>query len=155
MPAAPVSIRPLQQDDRAVWQDLWAQYNAFYGREGDTALDGEIVATTWKRLMSDEEPVYGLVADLGGALLGLTHFVFHRNLIHIADTCYMQDLFTVEAARGHGVGRKLIDGVADACRARRVKDIYWHTQSSNKTARTLYDRLARNTDFLVYRTDVA
>ncbi|MEO9901801.1 GNAT family N-acetyltransferase [Nisaea sp.] len=154
MSAAPVSIRPLQPEDYADWQDLWARYNAFYGREGDTALDSEIVTTTWKRLMSDEEPVYGLVADLGRALVGLTHFVFHRNLIHIADTCYMQDLFTAEAARGHGVGRKLIDGVADACRARGVGDIYWHTQASNKTARALYDRLARNTDFLVYRTDV-
>ena len=72
MPAPPISIRPLQHDDYAVWQDLWAQYNAFYGREGDTALNDEIVATTWKRLMSDEEPVYGLVADLDGTLVGLT-----------------------------------------------------------------------------------
>ncbi len=155
MPTTPVSIRPLRHEDRPDWQDLWAQYNAFYGREGDTALDEEVVTTTWTRLISDEEPVYGLVADLGGELVGLTHFVFHRNLIRIADTCYMQDLYTAEAARGHGVGRKLIDGVADACRARGVKDIYWHTQSENQTARGLYDRLARNTDFLVYRTDVA
>lgn len=110
MHTVPISVRPLQNEDQMGWQDLWAQYNAFYGREGDTALDNEIVATTWKRLMSNQEPVYGLVADLGGALVGLTHFVFHRNLIRIADTCYMQDLFTVEAARGHGVGRKLIDG---------------------------------------------
>jgi len=155
MPSAPISIRPLHRDDRAGWEDLWARYNAFYGREGDTALESEVVGTAWKRLQTEDEPVFGLVAEQDGALLGLAHFVFHRNLIRIADTCYMQDLFTAEASRGLGIARLLIDGVAEACRAHGVNDIYWHTQASNKTARALYDRLARNTDFLVYRTDVA
>ena len=36
---------------------------------------------------------------------------FHRSTTLIEPLCYLQDLFTVEAARGKGVGRALIEGV--------------------------------------------
>ncbi len=144
-------IRPVRDGDRSEWQELWAQYNAFYGREGETALTIGIVDTTWNRLLDVGEAVHGLVAEQDGVLIGLAHFVFHRNLIRIPETCYIQDLFTAEATRGLGVGRKLIDAVGRACQARGVVDLYWHTHSSNAAARALYDRVATNTDFIVYR----
>lgn len=152
--ATPVSTRPLAVGDRPAWAALWAQYNAFYGRAGETALAPEIVETTWARLHTPGEPVRGLVAERAGEIVGLAHLVFHRNLIRIENTCYLQDLFTRPAARGLGVGRALIDAAAGACREQGVRDIYWHTHSSNAPARALYDRLARNTEFLVYRTPV-
>jgi len=63
----------------------------------------------------------------------------------------MQDLFTSPDARGRGVARALIDGVVAMCRSRDVGDIYWHTQAENAVARRLYDRIGKNTDFVVYR----
>ncbi|MEM7743274.1 MAG: GNAT family N-acetyltransferase [Pseudomonadota bacterium] len=146
-----LTIRPLEDADRPGWQDLWAQYNAFYGREGKTALAPEIVDEAWARLLSDAEPVHGLVAVRDGALMGLVHIVFHRNLLRVPDTCYLQDLFTVSAVRGEGIGRRLIEAVGERCRAHGVGDIYWHTHSGNDVARALYDRVATNTEFLVYR----
>ena len=47
-------------------------YNAFYGRSGATALDPEVTRTTWARFFDPAEPVHALVAEAGGALLGLT-----------------------------------------------------------------------------------
>ena len=38
-----------------------------------------------------------------GTLVGLAHFLFHRSTISIESICYLQDLFTIEAARGNGV----------------------------------------------------
>ena len=38
----PILIRPLLPSDLAAWKPLWAGYNAFYGRVGDTALAPEI-----------------------------------------------------------------------------------------------------------------
>ncbi len=38
-----VSVRPPATSDRSKWEDLWHQYNAFYGREGDTALSQSII----------------------------------------------------------------------------------------------------------------
>jgi len=121
---------------------------------GDTALCKDVVSTTWARLLDDKEPVYGLLAELDGQMVGIAHMVFHRNLIQIAETCYLQDLFTKPTARGLGVAQTLIEAVRGYCQSRGVRDVYWHTHESNAAARRLYDKVARNTGFLVYRTGV-
>ena len=146
--------RPLVQQDRPEWEALWKGYNAFYGRHGDTALPDEIVETTWDRLMSDAGAVHGLAAVADGRLVGLAHIIFHPNMILIEDTCYLQDLFTADDCRGRGVARRLIEAVYETCAARGVTSVYWHTHSSNTLARALYDKVARDTGFLVYRAQV-
>ena len=149
--SAPISVRGLETSDRRQWEELWADYNAFYGRTGDAALVPEVVETTWARLLDESEPVHGFLGVSDGVPVGLAHVVFHPNLIQREPTCYMQDLFTVPEARGAGVAGALIEAVCSLCRARGAVDVYWHTHESNHAARRLYDRVARNTDFLVYR----
>jgi GNAT superfamily N-acetyltransferase len=101
----PVVIRPVEPADLTAWRGLWDGYNAFYGRAGATALPEQNTAATWSRFFDPAEPVHGLVADSERGLLGLAHYLFHRNTIQLAPTCYLQDLFTTEDARGRGVGR--------------------------------------------------
>jgi GNAT superfamily N-acetyltransferase len=91
---------------------------------------------------------------IDGRLVGLTHYVFHRSTISPSRVCYLQDLFTDEVARGQGVGAALIHAVYAAARAARSTRVYWHTQETNVTARRLYDRLAEESGFIVYRHDV-
>lgn len=146
-----VDVAPPVSTDKNAWIDLWAQYNAFYGRSGDTALPQEVVEETWRRILDPRSSVDGLVAVVGGKLVGLAHVAFHDNLIQRQQTCYMQDLYTVPDARGLGVARALIDGVAQLCRSRQVSDVYWHTQAENTVARRLYDKVGRDTNFVVYR----
>lgn len=147
-------VRPPIASDKPSWSDLWSEYNAFYGRAGNTALSAEVIDITWNRLLDLDSLVCGLVAEGDNGLLGLTHVVFHENLIQVRRTCYMQDLFTAPAARGLGVARALIYGVKAMCEVRNVMDVYWHTQSENANARRLYDRVARATDFVVYRMNI-
>ena len=104
-------IRPVQQSDFAAWKIRWEGYNAFYGREGKTPLPDTITKMTWSRFFDEYEPMHAFVAERSGQLLGLAHFLFHRSTITIESTCYLQDLFTVEAARGKGVGRALVEEV--------------------------------------------
>lgn len=147
---API-IRPIAPTDHEQWLPLWQGYNAFYGRSGPTALDPEITRTTWQRFFDAYEPVHALVAEQDGRLLGLTHYLFHRSTTAIAPNCYLQDLFTTEAARGKGVGRALIEAVYERARTAGCPRVYWQTQEGNATARLLYDRVAENSGFLVYR----
>lgn len=144
-------IRPVTRADRDAWRPLWDGYNAFYGRSGDTALDPAITAMTWERFFDADEPVHGLVAEQGGQLLGLTHYLFHRSTTAIEPSCYLQDLFTTQAARGKGVGRALIEGVYVAAREGGASRVYWHTHQTNETAMKLYDQVAEKSGFLVYR----
>ncbi len=129
---------------------LWDGYNAFYGRSGATALDPEITPITWARFFDPAEPVHALVAEADGALLGLTHYLFHRSTTAIGLTCYLQDLFTAEAARGHGVGRALIEAVYGAAGRAGAPRVYWQTHETNHVARALYDRVAERSGFIVY-----
>ena len=123
----------------------------FYGRSGATALSGEITRMTWARFFDTYEPVHALVAESDGRLLGLTHYLFHRSTTAIEPVCYLQDLFTDEAARGKGVGRKLINGVYEQARRAGSPRVYWQTHHTNHTAQQLYNKVAENSGFVVYR----
>lgn len=146
-----VTIRFVTRDDYAQWLPLWDGYNAFYERSGPTALAPEITAMTWERFFDAYEPVHALVAEAGGRLLGLTHYLFHRSTTAIAPTCYLQDLFTSEAARGKGVGRALINGVYAQAKLVGSPRVYWQTHETNHTAMQLYDRIADRPGFVIYR----
>lgn len=145
-----IQIRAARRDDHAGWLPLWEAYNVFYGNVGAKAVPAAVTAATWGRFFEEREPLHALVAERDGALLGFTHYLFHRSTSLIAPTCYLEDLFTVEAARGQGVGGALIAAVYDAARAAGVSRVYWLTQEGNATARRLYDRVAQKSDFIVY-----
>jgi GNAT superfamily N-acetyltransferase len=147
-------VRAVERADFEQWLPLWQGYNAFYGRCGDTALAGDITHMTWARFFDAYEPMHALVAESGGRLVGLTHYLFHRTTIRIEPTCYLQDLFTVEEQRGTGVGRALISAVFGQARLAGCARVYWLTHESNATAMKLYDRLARLSGFVVYRKEL-
>jgi GNAT superfamily N-acetyltransferase len=151
--AAPL-IRPLAQADYAAWRPLWDGYNAFYGREGATALPEEITAATWARIFDPAEPVHAFVAERDGRILGIVHYLFHRSTTLLGPICYLQDLFTAAEARGGGVGRALIEAVYEAARAAGSPRVYWQTHEANAVAMRLYDRVATKSGFLVYRREV-
>jgi GNAT superfamily N-acetyltransferase len=148
-PAA-FAIRAIEPADRAQWESLWEGYNAFYGREGDTALSQEIVTTTWQRFFDENEPVHALVAHRGDELLGIVHFLYHRAMIRIEPVCYLADLFTAPAARGQGVGKALIEAVYQHARLCQVSYVYWRTSEDNQVARRLYEQVAHFSGSVVY-----
>jgi GNAT superfamily N-acetyltransferase len=149
-----LTIRPATETDFEQWLPLWKGYNAFYGRVGKTALAKEITLTTWRRFFDPHEPVHALVAERGDDLIGLAHYLFHRNTLMQRGTCYLQDLFTSEAARGKGVGRRMIQAVYEQAKNAGATRVYWHTHETNAVAMGLYDKVAVRTGFVVYRQDL-
>ena len=144
-------IRPVTPQDHEQWLPLWNGYNEFYGRAGETALPVEITRMTWLRFFDNDEPVHGLVAEADGKLLGLTHYIYHRNTIMIEPICYLQDLFTDEVARGKGVARALINAVYQQAKLAGASRVYWQTHETNHTAMLLYNKVAERSGFVVYR----
>lgn len=143
-----LTIRPLLASDEADWRRLWTAYLAFY----DTVLPEVIFQAHFARLLgNDPQDFHGLVAELDGKMVGLTHYVYHRHGWTIGDTCYLQDLYADPSVRGMGIGRKLIEAVYAAADAHGAASVYWMTNRSNTTARQLYDRIAEPTDFMKYR----
>jgi GNAT superfamily N-acetyltransferase len=132
-------IRDVRPDDFEQWLPLWDGYNAFYGREGATALPMEITRATWSRFFDSNEPVHAFVAESDGKLIGLVHYLYHRSTTLLGSICYLQDLFTNKDARGKGCGRARINAVYDRAREAGSARVYWQTHVSNAVARVLYD----------------
>ena len=142
-----VTIRRLEEADRADWEERWRNYLIFYEAE----LPAEQTQATWARLMDPESDPHGLVAlDDDGRMIGIVHYLFHVSTWLIGPTCYLQDLYVDEAARGTGAGRALIEAVYAAADEAGASQVYWTTQHFNETARRLYDRVGKVTPFIKY-----
>jgi GNAT superfamily N-acetyltransferase len=140
-------IRDPTRHDEAVWRRLWNGYVAFY----EAKVSDEVTAGTWARLLDSRTGMIGRLAELDGAVVGFTASVLHPGSWTLEPICYLEDLFVDPAARGHGIGKALIDDLVGLGRERGWSRLYWHTQASNQTARRLYDRYVVADDFVRYR----
>ena len=137
-----ILVRELRNEDFSRWKPLWDG--------GETALPEIISNLTWARFFDGYDPIYALVAERDGQLLGLVHYLFHRSSTSLTSNCYLQDLFTVESARGRGVGRALIQEVYRRAERAGSGKVYWQTHETNAHAMKLYDKIAEKSGFIVY-----
>jgi GNAT superfamily N-acetyltransferase len=139
-----VHVEPLKAADRRAWEVLARGYKAFYNTP---TTDAEYDAA-WARLLANEG-VHGLAAWADGHLVGMAHYLFHTS-VWAPSNCYLQDLFTLQAARGKGVARALIEAVAREARERKAARYYWLTQEHNAVARVLYNKVGKYQGFIRY-----
>ncbi|NJR13519.1 MAG: GNAT family N-acetyltransferase [Phyllobacteriaceae bacterium] len=96
-------------------------------------------------------PMHGWLAEQDGKPAGFVNSLEHSSTWSAQPYVYLEDLFVAPDARNSGVGTALIKAVfahADVIGSSRV---YWHTEADNLTARRLYDKIARDNRFVVYR----
>ena len=119
----------------------------------EIVISEDVIETLWQRLMRRGEGFHiALVAvDDADIPVGLAHVLFHRSTWSNGWYCYLEDLFVDPARRQAGAGRALIEAVYAEADARQCARVYWMTQETNATARTLYDRVASKSPFVQYR----
>ena len=132
-----ILIRPIKPSDKDRWLELFKEYIVFY----KSKLTDEQFELTWQRLISDFN-ITGLLAELDGKIVGITHYIFRPSTWAKEDFCYLEDLYTDPAVRGKGVGRALIKAVEEIAIAKGSKRLYWTTAPDNQAARILYDKVA-------------
>lgn len=142
------TIRALAASDRKAWAPLWAGYLKFY----KSTLPPDVTEQTFKRLTNGLEPMFGLVAESDGRIVGMTHCVVHRATWARECYVYLEDLFVAPDARGTGAGRALIEAVYARGQAMGADKVYWLTHETNETARALYDRVAKRSGFIHYQS---
>jgi GNAT superfamily N-acetyltransferase len=142
-----LNIRELKETDKDRWLELWAGYLEFY----KSNLSPEQTEFTWKRLINNEQKMYGFVAENESGVIGFTHCLFRPSTWTETDYCYLEDLFVDPKIRGKGVGRALMNRVVELAKEKNSKRVYWTTQEFNKTARVLYDSITSVSEFVQYR----
>ncbi len=145
------STRPLEASDKPSWDPLWQGYLKFY----KTELSDEQSELTWNRLLDPNFNLYCLVAEVDGAIKGITHYSFQNSTWAPKNYCYLEDLFVEPSLRGGGIGRLLIDSVKKIAEAAGSSRLYWNTDATNETARKLYDSYELESGKVQYRISLA
>jgi GNAT superfamily N-acetyltransferase len=144
---AEIKVRPLIEADFDTWKVLWRGYIEFY----KASIPEEMYEITWKRLMDPNYNEHGLGALLDGKLEGITHYSFQNSTWAMTNYCYLEDLFVNPDVRGAGLGRALIDEVKNVAINAGSQRLYWNTDSTNSTARKLYDSYTLESGKVQYR----
>ena len=144
-------IRPVEHADKAIWEELFEGYLRFYRAE----LSRDLIQLTWERLLDPNFNSFGLIAEVEGDILGITHYSFQNSTWALKNYCYLEDLFVSPNARGKGVGRGLIDSVLEIARKEGSSRLYWNTDGTNETARKLYDTYIDASGKVQYRIQLS
>ena len=144
-------VRALTVEDRAVWEELFDAYAAFY----KTSVGAEAKAEVWGWIFAGVPEFWcDLAVDDQGQVVGMTQYqLMHRSLSG-QKVCYLSDLYVRPEIRGGGIGRALIDHVISFARARGISNVRWLTQEFNYAGRRLYDSYRPKSDFILYSVPV-
>ena len=129
------TIRDAAAGDAADWIALWQCYLDFY----KVPLAPEVTARTWARIIDPDSRLNCRLALQDGTIVGFAVWHHHVASWSDRDDCYLEDLFVAPGARGHDIGRALIDDLTALARSRGFGRFYWHTDQANTRARALYD----------------
>ncbi|MCC6532739.1 MAG: GNAT family N-acetyltransferase [Burkholderiales bacterium] len=141
-----VLVRPIDARDQSRWRELWDGYCRFYEREPSEA----VARHAWERIMDAASPLYAIVAEQAGRVIGMANYIIHDNTATLTPVCYLQDLFVDPNERARGVGKALIDWLVAETGRRGWSRLYWNTKENNYRARGLYDKYTAHSGFLRY-----
>jgi GNAT superfamily N-acetyltransferase len=143
-------VRPAIAADYAAWRPLWDAYLVFY----NVTIPDDTTQANWSRCLDAASAMKAIVAEHEGAVVGFAIYIVHPCTWTTRDICYLEDLFVTPALRSTGTGRALIDHLHALCVQNNWAKLYWHTSTTNITARKLYDRYTPADDVVRYVVEV-
>lgn len=145
-----VEIRDIQENDRARWEELFLAYGVFY----QTDFTPDILEGVWAWLMDDATPSYGIVSvDSATGSATVTGFALFRPLLDTFTarrSWFLDDLYVDPGFRGSGAATDLI---AEVGRRAAGAPVRWFTGETNLTAQSIYNKVAKRTDYLTYEME--
>lgn len=146
-----VSIAPVRVVDLPLLLPLVRAYCDTYGA---APRDDRLVALSRALIDDPGEGIQVLARDGEGRAIGFATVYWTWQTLDATRIGAMNDLFVEPAARGGGVGRRLIEHCRGLCRKRAATKLVWETAPDNATARRLYDATgAEPSTWVTYEID--
>jgi ribosomal protein S18 acetylase RimI-like enzyme len=140
-------IRPARADDEQDWLALWKDFSV----NGPEPCAPGAAAAAWRRVTDPSDPMKCIVAaDSEDGVVGFVLYVTHAYSWSTRLICYLLDLYVRPESRQQGLGRALIDAIAEIGRKEGWLKIYWMTQADNAVAHALYDKVAERSPLVRY-----
>ena len=127
---------------------LISAYQRFYGIEPDEEKN----RAYFRQFIDDQSHgILFVIFDHEGGAAGFATLYFVPSSLSAQTTCTFNDLYTVPAVRGSGMGVSLGLHALVYARNRGFKKVFWLTSPSNKTAQQIYEYTqAERTEWVMY-----
>ena len=139
-------IRPIKIEDKKDWEKLYKGYADFYKVE----MNDEILTTVWKWLFDQNHEVSGLVYEENSKVIALAHYRKMPSPLRGKYIGFLDDLYVDPIHRRNGVGEKIIKELNEISRQNNWNLVRWITRDDNITAKSLYEKLSKKTNWEVY-----
>ena len=139
-------IRKIKKKDKENWIKLYCKYSRFY----KVPMKQEILDTLWSLINDEIHVVNGICYEIEDKIVVIAHYRTMPRPIKGKYNCFLDDLFVDENFRGQKIAQKLIKYLESLSKKNNWEGIRWITHSFNDTAKTLYDKIAKNTGFELY-----
>ena len=143
-------IRAIEKNDFQEWKKLYLQYGDFY----QVPMNDHGLSVVWSWIHDPSHAMEGLVLENNSKLIGLAHFRKMPNPLRACEIGFLDDLFVDPKERGSRFGEALIEELVKIAIKKGWPKIRWITADNNYRARTLYDRVAKKTQWITYEIDV-
>ena len=131
-------IREIEPTDLARICTLCAEHAAYEGSV--YSFDGKEQALH-KLLFGEPKQIYGLVALINGFIVGYATYTIDFSTWEARPYLHLDCLYLIQEARGRGVGKALIQQVANMGLLHGCTQMQWQTPVENRNAIEFYQHL--------------
>ena len=141
------SIRGVVPADEQRWRAMFAALVA----TGPEPCANDAPGFVWDSVTMPDHPMRLLMAiDQSDEPIGFLLYLTHPYSWSRRPIAYLLDLYVEPAHRGHGIGRALIERLAEIGHEAGWLKIYWMTQADNDRAHALYGKIAQRSPLVRY-----
>lgn len=109
-------------------------------RDHQVEVDDATLAAAVRAVLDDARRGFILVAEVDGRCAGVAFVGMFWSLEHGGRSAWLDEFFVLPEFRGTGIGTKLLEAVAAACRTLGCKAIDLEIDAAHERVRGLYER---------------
>ena len=134
-----VVIRTARPDDIPRLRQLCAEHAAY--EKAEFAADGDRDARLFDALFSYPQRMWGFVAEAEGIMVGYATCTKDFSTWRAEEYLHMDCLYIIAEHRSLGIGKAMIQALADQALALGCSAVEWQTPAWNEAAALFYKRL--------------
>ncbi len=139
-------IREIKLSDEKEWKLLYRGYADFYKVE----MNDDILKTVWNWLHDKNHEIKGLVYEYDFRIVGFAHYRKTPRPLKGKYIGFLDDLYVEPEFRRKKIGEKLINRLKELSKKNNWDLVRWITREDNIRAKSLYDKIAKKTNWDVY-----
>ena len=139
-------IREIKLNDKEKWENLYKGYADFYKAE----MNEKILKTVWGWLHDKNHEVNGLVYLHESIIVGFAHYRRMPRPLRGKYVGFLDDIYVDPKYRGKKIGEKLILELQEISKKNNWGLVRWITRNDNMRAKSLYDKIAKKTNWDLY-----